>query len=458
MKILKILLILLFLFSQFAITEAKEQKITPNKLDYINLDWWTKFSDQQLNDYLIFAFENNKDLKIATAATNQAQQVVKMAFADQLPQLSLSANLNREFTSSNTYFGDVLIPDYTQSRFLLPVSMTYELDIWGENYLKTKSVKQKLEMIKQDERASYISITTALASNYFNLIKADKLIENQQKLVEAQEEIVKKYNEKYDGGLCSVSDVLNQKQLLTIYKEELNNLKEKQDVLENQLKVILGDRNLVEIKRSSYDDIKIPELPVDIKTEAIKNRPDLIKTENYIKKIGLDVKVARREFLPKFLIFGQVGFNAYQLSKVFGPNTFLSNAGVAPYFDIFAGGRKMAMLKYQKQEYEKALQIYEKTILTSIQEINDAMMNSKTVQQNLKTSAERFELEKEKYDLSTQQYEIGAISNLDKLEAQQKVLLSEKSNISNKIDTIISAINIYKAIGGVDYKPYEELL
>ena len=66
MKILKILLILLFLFSQFALTEAKEQKITPNKPDYINLDWWTKFSDQQLNDYLIFAFENNKDLKIAT--------------------------------------------------------------------------------------------------------------------------------------------------------------------------------------------------------------------------------------------------------------------------------------------------------------------------------------------------------------------------------------------------------
>ena len=116
MKILKILLILLFLFTQFVITEAKEQKITPNKLEYINIDWWNKFSDEQLKDYLIFAFENNKDLKIATAATNQAQQVVKMAFADQLPQLSLSANISREFTSSTTRFGDVIIPDYSQSR------------------------------------------------------------------------------------------------------------------------------------------------------------------------------------------------------------------------------------------------------------------------------------------------------------------------------------------------------
>ncbi len=458
MKILKILLILLFLFTQFVITEAKEQKITPNKLEYINIDWWNKFSDEQLKDYLIFAFENNKDLKIATAATNQAQQVVKMAFADQLPQLSLSANISREFTSSTTRFGDVIIPDYSQSRFLLPVSMTYELDIWGENYLKTKSVKQKLEMIKQEERASYISITTALASNYFNLIKADKLIENQEKLVSIQEEIVKKYEEKYAGGLCSKKDVLSKKQLLTLYKEELNNLKEKQDILENQLKVILGDRNLAEIKRSSYEDVKIPELPVDIKTEAIQNRPDLIKTENYIKKIGIDVKVARREFLPKFLVFGQVGFNAYQLSKIFTPHTFLSNAGIAPYFDIFAGGRKIAILKYQKQEYEKALQIYEKTILTSIQEVNDAMMNSKTAQKNYQISSERFDLEKEKYDLSIQQYDIGAISQLDKMEAMEDVLLSEKSNISNKIDTIISAINIYKAIGGVDYKPYEELL
>ena len=217
--------------------------------------------------------------------------------------------------------------------------MTYEADIWGENYLKTKSVKQRLAMIEQDERASYIMISTALAANYYNLIKADKLIQNQNKLIKLQEDMVKLIEQKYAGGLCSINDVIYEKQLLTLFKEDLNNLKEKQDVhdylldmsyYENQLKVILGDRNVTQIARSNYEDIKMIDLPLDIKSEAIQNRPDLIKSEYYIKKIGIDVKVARRDFLPKFIVFGQVGFNAYHLSDLFGSHTFLSNLGVLP--------------------------------------------------------------------------------------------------------------------------------
>lgn len=458
MKKFKIFILITAILFTFTPVTAKNKPVAADKLEYMNLVWWQQFDDENLDKHMIFAYENNKDLKISAAATKQAQQVVKMAFSDQLPQLTINAHAGREITAADTRFGDVLISDYSQNRFLLPLTMTYEVDIWGENYLKTKSIKQKLEMIKQDERASYIMISTALASNYYNLIKADKLIENQKNLVEIQEKIVELYEKKYDGGLCSISDVLNQKQLLTLYKEDLNNLKEKQDVLENQLKVILGDRNITNIDRTSYDKIKMIELPADIKTEAIQNRPDLIKSEYYIKRIGIDVKVARREFLPKFIVFGQVGFNAYSLSKMFGSHTFLSNIGVLPSLDLFTGGRKMAMLKYKKYEYEKALQIYEKTILTSIQEVNDSLVSAKTARSNLLHSEERFKLESEKYGLSLKKLDIGTASNLELLECKEELLLSEKANISNKIDTIISAINIYKSIGGVDYMQYEELL
>ena len=322
MKFFKILITLLLLMFGALAVNAKDTPLLADKIEYMNLDWWKKFDDENLNKYMQFAYENNKDLKIATAETRQAQQVVKLSFSDQLPQLGISAQIGREFTGATTKFGDLIIPDYSQSRFLLPLTMTYEADIWGENYLKTKSVKQRLEMIKQDERASYILITTSLASNYFNLIKADKLIQNQQLLVDLQKEIVNLYEKKYDGGLCSINEVLFEKQLLTMFKEELNTLKEKQDVLENQLKVILGDRNITEIDRSVFENVKMAELPLDIQSEAIQNRPDLIKSEYYIKKLGIDVKVARRDFLPKFLVFGQVGFNAYQLADVFGKHTF----------------------------------------------------------------------------------------------------------------------------------------
>lgn len=407
MKFLKILITLSLIIWAPVSVSAKMEPLKADKIEYMNLTWWEKFGDKNLDKNLEFAYENNKDLKIAAASTRQAQQVVKMSFADQLPQLSFDLSFGREFTSSDVRFGDILIPDYKQSRFLMPLTMTYEADIWGENYLKTKSVKQKLEMIKQDERASYIMITTALASNYFNLIKADKLIENQSALVGLQEEIVKLYEKKYDGGLCSINDVLAEKQLLTTFKEDLNNLREKHDVLENQLKVILGDRNVVNVERSAYNEIKMVEFPLDIRSEAIQNRPDLIKSEYYIKKIGIDVKAARRDFLPKFILFGQVGFNSYQLSNMFGSHTFLSNIGVMPSLDLFTGGRKMAMLRFKKYEYEKALQMYEKTILTSLQEVNDALVSSKTVRANLMSSTERYELQKEQFRLADRKLQIG---------------------------------------------------
>lgn len=458
MKILKILITLMLLLCTGLSVQAKKITIDADKIEFMNLDWWKQFEDKNLDNYMLYAYKNNRDLKIATASTKQAQQVVKLSFSDQLPQLTFNPQIGREFTSSNVYFGDVLIPDYKQSRFLLPLTMTYEADIWGENYMRTKSVKQRLKMIEQDERASYILITTSLASNYFNLIKADKLIENQKKLVDLQQEVVNLYQKKYDGGLCSINEVLYQKQRLTLFKEELNNLKETQDVLENQLKVILGDRDITSIERSVYDSVKLIDLPLDIKSEAIQNRPDLIKSEFYIKKLGIDVSVARRDFLPKFIIFGQVGFNAYQLSDIFGSHSFLSNVGVLPSLDLFTGGRKMAMLRYKKYEYEKALQMYEKTILTSLQEVNDALVSAKTARNNFHSSSERYDLQKEQYKLSDKKFNIGASSNLEILMAKEALLISEKSNISNKIDVVISAINIYKSVGGVDYMQFEEAI
>lgn len=49
-------------------------------------------------------------------------------------------------------------------------------------------------------------------------------------------------------------------------------------------------------------------------------------------------------------------------------------------------------------------------------------------------------------------------SNLDELLAKEMYLLAEKEIVSNKIDTIISTIGLYKAIGGVDlYKLNEKI-
>ena len=90
-------------------------------------------------------------------------------------------------------------------------------------------------------------------------------------------------------------------------------------------------------------------------------------------------------------------------------------------------------------------------LLTSIQEINDSLTTAKLSKKNYAKSLERTEIEKEKFKLSEKKLNIGAKSNLEHLKAEEAVLLSERDEISNKINYLISTINLYKAVGGVDY-------
>lgn len=452
MKKLKLIILLICLTLMPTQTFAKTKNIQDNNdLQYMNLTWWQKFNDQKLNDYLMTIYKNNPDLKIATIKNKQSQQVMKQAFANQLPQLYFNGTMQREFTGSTQRFGDVVIPDYNQAHYILPLTMSYEVDLWGENYLKTKSLKKQIEMTTQDERASYISISSNFASNYYTLVGIDKLIQNQKDLLKIEQNIVNLEEQKYNSGLCPIAEVLSEKQSLTQMQERLNSLEERQDIVVNQLITQLGDRMLTKIDRSNYDSISAIPTPNEISTEYIGNRPDVQKAELYIQKTGIDIKVARRDFLPKFRVYGQIGFNSYDWCRMFAPHTFLSTAGVAPSLDLFTGGYKKAVLKYNKLEYEKALQIYEKAILTSIQELNDAMMSIKTANSNYEKSKERFNLEKEKLDLSNNQYKIGGRAKLDNMKDQQNILIVEEDMVTNNINRVISTINLYKATGGKDF-------
>ena len=208
-------------------------------------------------------FKNNFDFKIAAYNIEESERIVKLALSNELPQIAFNGYVGRTLTSSDEKFGDITIPDYAQYRYLLPLTLSYEADIWGKNRLKTKSSKKQLEMQNEDERSLYIILTSDFTINYYNLIKTDKLIEIQDELIKTQEQVCSYMQKRFDNGLASQNEVLNEKKNLTFLLEEKNNLEEKRDVLLNQLNVFLGDRSFEEIERTDFDSINtsfyIPE-------------------------------------------------------------------------------------------------------------------------------------------------------------------------------------------------------
>ena len=449
-KITVLLCIMMLCFSPSAFAKSK-QKVQPidNQKMYLNLDWWKEYNDPMLVNDLTTMYQNNHDLKIATLRVKETEKLVRLSLAQEMPSLGFTPRIERNFRSSDLYYGGVLIPDFSQTNFNFPLTMNYEVDIWGSNRLKTKSVEKRLAMANQDEKAAYISLTSAFTADYFNLIKLDKLIQLQSQMLTTQKQIVSLVNQKQKNGLCPVNIVLEEEKALTYMQEDFNNLKDKREILSNQMNVLLADSNMKPIERNSYDDIKmLDNLPQNLGTEVIQGRPDLSKAELNLQRVGYDIKIARRDFLPKFLLYGQVGFNAYDQTRMFAPESQFANLGVLPSLDLFSGGRKVAMLKLRKYQYKEATMEYEKAILESIQEVNDSLGTLKIAKKNYGISVDRQNLENKEYSLISQKHEIGAASNLDTLYLRERNITAQKSVVSNKISYLIETINLYKAVGG----------
>ena len=442
----KILIISLFLIS--LPVGAKE---STNRLDYMNMDWWKNYNDEVLINHFQTLYENNHDLRIAALKTKQAEENIRLAGANQLPQLGFDGSVSRVFRGPRTQFGSVVIPKYIQNEIFLPLNASYEIDIGGQNYLNRKSAKKQAEIAKQQERAAYIYITSSFAADYYNLIKMDELERNLLKIIDLQKNIVSMTEKKYNSGLASINEVLDEKQILVNFEKDLNKLKENKKILNDEAVVLLGLNTDKAIELSDYQSISSPQTPETLSTTIIQFRPDLISSEDYVKKSGIDVRVARRDFLPKFILYGNLGFNAYKWNRMFAGETFLANAGIAPRWDIFTGGIKMARYRINKYEYKKAVESYEKTVLTSIQEVNDALAEAKTTKANLIKSDEDYFIEKEKHILAEKQFSIGDSSMLDEMKSEVNLYVAKQRNIAAKIDNVISSISLYNAVGGIDY-------
>ncbi len=458
-RFMKKIFTLIFIITLAAFTPVfAADKKNEGHLEYMNIQWWEKFGDENLTNNLLKLYEKNYDLKNAALKVKENEQAVKMQFANELPQISLSGDLSRDLRGPYQQYGSLAIPNYSQYNYLLPITAGYEVDIWGSNRLRTKSVKQQLEMVKQAERATYIALTSDFASNYFNLIKADEFLALQEELIKTQEDIVAKTADKYNIGLCSINELLSEERMLTTLKEEKNLHIKTREILINAMRVYLAD-SADNIERSGYENVNLmKDIPLEYSTDIISNRPDFLQEEANIKRIGFDVRVAKREFLPKFVIYGQIGLNAYHLDTLFNSASQFFNAGVMPSIDLFSGGRKIALLKFKKLEYQEALNSYQKTILEGIKEVNSGIAEYKTASDNYNESFKRLGIQGKIYSLAQDKHDIGTASDLDVLFAKEAYLAIKKEEVSNKINSLISTIGLYKAAGGVDlYKINENL-
>lgn len=433
-------------FKSMISKNKKTQQSDDYKFNYVNMNWWGNFNDDLLNGYIEKAILNNYDLKMATINVEEYYQNVRLQFANELP-------------SAVGGFGPGVFKapgmTNTSSAFGLPIIVQYEADIFLKNHNKTKAVKKLYEGSKLDERAAYISVASAVGSTYFNIINLDKMISLQEQIVNIRQEIYNLMLIRNKEGLTSTADTVKANKALVAGQTDLIELKKNREKMLNQMCVLIGEspENANSIKRNSLDSINYQlAIPSEIPSEIITQRPDYMKAELMVEKAGIDVKVAKKEFLPSINILGGALFNASDIGSLFTTKNMLLGVGGGLVTPLFQGGSLIANLKLKKATYERILQDYYKTNLTAIQEVNDALVASRLDKDKMTQTTKQYNLEKSDYKYNEKKFNQGTISKLDLIQYQENLLTIEKLVAQQKVECMTDAISLYKATGS---KPYD---
>lgn len=433
-------------FKSMISKNKKTQQSDDYKFNYVNMNWWGNFNDDLLNGYIEKAVLNNYDLKMATINVEEYYQNVRLQFANELP--SAVAGFGPGFFKAPGMTN-------TSSAFGLPIIVQYEADIFLKNHNKTKAVKKLYEGSKLDERAAYISVASAVGSTYFNIINLDKMISLQEQIVNIRQEIYNLMLIRNKEGLTSTADTVKANKALVAGQTDLIELKKNREKMLNQMCVLIGEspENANSIKRNSLDSINYQlAIPSEIPSEIITQRPDYMKAELMVEKAGIDVKVAKKEFLPSINILGGALFNAGDIGSLFTTKNMLLGVGGGLVTPLFQGGSLIANLKLKKATYERILQDYYKTNLTAIQEVNDALVASRLDKDKMTQTTKQYNLEKSDYKYNEKKFNQGTISKLDLIQYQENLLTIEKLVAQQKVECMTDAISLYKATGS---KPYD---
>ncbi|MBO6257096.1 efflux transporter outer membrane subunit, partial [bacterium] len=434
---------------QFKSMVKKNKKVSDAyKFAYVNMDWWSNFDDSILNDYINKAILHNYDLKMATLAVDEYYQQVKLQLGNELPQLTAAGGYGLTKMPGSTS---------TSQALGLPILVNYEADIFLKNHDKTKSVRKSYEGSKLDERAAYIAIASAVGTVYFNIIKLDKVIALQEEIVNIRQEIYDLFLARNREGLTSTADTIKANKSLVAGKSNLLELQKQRKQLLHRLCVLIGEspENADSIKRASIDDVKYElEIPNEISSEIIIQRPDYMKAELMVEKAGIDVRVAKKEFLPTLSLGGLGLFNAANIGSLFTTENMLLGLGGGLILPLFTGGKKIANLRLKKATYERILQNYYKTNLTAIQEVNDSLAAAKYDKEKMLQTIKQYKLEENDYAYNEKKYNQGVISKLDLIQFKENLLSIEKLVAQQKVECMADSIGLYKATGS---KPYADI-
>ena len=412
---------------------GKYQSVTAEEAEQVRIPSYTEiFREPELLSLIDTALANNLDLKIAHLRVQQADAVVKAAKLAYLPRLFAGAQPAVSLAAFKSDGNTVRDWSYTFG------TASWEIDIFGRLTNQKRIAQVNREQLADYEQAARVELIAAVATLYYNLQVLDAQIEATDAAEQNWEKSVYTMKEMKKAGLNDEAAVSQFEGSYYSTKAASKALRLLRTQAENAMLLILckEDGAILRGKLNPQTDNSIIE---SIDLRVLRTRPDVNASEMNLASAFYNANLARANCCPSINIGGTIGW---------ANGSVIYNAVGGLLQPLFNAGQNILAVRVSKSKLEEAEMAYTNSLLTAGNEVNDALAARKSYIDRVDDYSKRVESMTRALDATQFKMSLGRGTYLEVLNAQNELLDAQMSMIENSGNILISAVDLYHAIGG----------
>jgi outer membrane protein, multidrug efflux system len=423
------------------------------------IKWNVFFKDPNLKSLIDTALKNNQELNVMLQEINIANNEVRARKGAYLPALGIGVGAGVDKVGRYTSQGasdDIteiapgkktpeVLPNY-----VLGVNASWEVDIWRKLRNSKKSAVYKYLSSVEGKNFMVTNLISEIANSYYELMALDNQLETLQKNIQIQQsalEIVK-----LEKTAAKVTELAVQKFEAEVFKNLSHQyfIMQQIKVAENRINFLVGRfPQTVARNSSTFNDLVVDTMSAGIPSQLLQNRPDIRQAERMLMASKLDVKAAKAEFYPTFLITAAGGYQAFNAKYLINtPQSLLySLAGnlVAPLIN-----RNAIKANYYSANSKQiqAVYNYERSILNAHIEVVNQLSNINNLEKSYDMKAKQVNALNESINISIGLFKSARADYMEVLLTQRDALESKFELIETKMQQLNAEVNMYRALGG----------
>jgi len=416
--------------------------------------WWRVFHDPQLDTLINQATMANLDLRLAQARVREARAQAGVARSALFPSATANGEYSRQRLSEHSPEGLLARGagrSLEQNFFDTGFDANWELDVFGGNRRGLQAAKADLGATEESRRGVLITVIGDLGLNYLDLRGLQRQLAVARENLRLQEDTLALIRDRSRAGLANELDTARAEAQAANTGSQIPLLEQDIQRSIHRLSILIG-KEPAELQ-SQFDapapiPAATPSIPVGLPSDLLRRRPDIRQAEREVAAATARTGVATADLFPRFFLTGAAGLQSLNASDFFSAGSRFWSLGPSIRWPVFTAGRIRQNIKVQNARQEQSLIRYEQTVLTSLEEVENALVACGKEEEHRQALVQSEAANRRAVELANARYRSGLVDFLNVLETQRSLLAVQDDLVRSERTADQNLVRLYKALGG----------